>query len=150
MNRTANVSAIVLIFLLAAAPANAFMEQVIIPDVVEAGEPFSVFVIGYLADPCWEVVNQRHLFDGNMITFDVFTAYTAPLGSGCVQIIMPYDVSEQMTIPAAGSWLVRVIEPRYDPYGGGYPNQVLEFAVTATGTVAVEKVSWGALRARYR
>jgi hypothetical protein len=150
MNRTANVSAMVLIFLLAAAPANAFMEQVFVPDVVEAGEPFSVFVIGYLSDPCWEVVNQRHLFDGNLITFDVFTAYTAPPGSGCVQIIMPYDVSEQMTIPAAGSWLVRVIEHRYNPYGADGPNQVLEFAVTATGTVAVEKVSWGALRARYR
>jgi hypothetical protein len=150
MNRTANVSAMVLIFLLAAAPANAFMEQVFVPDVVEAGEPFSVFVIGYLSDHCWEVVNQRHLFDGNLITFDVFTAYTAPPGSGCVQIIMPYDVSEQMTIPAAGSWLVRVIEHRYNPYGGGYPNQVLEFAVTATGTVTMEKISWGTLRAHYR
>jgi hypothetical protein len=72
------------------------MEQVHVPESVDAGAPFSIMVSGYLSDPCWEIVNQRHLFKGNVITFDIFAASTA------------------------------------------------------TGTVAVEKVSWGTLRVRYR
>jgi hypothetical protein len=150
MNRTANIFIMVLVFLFAAASANAFMEQVFVPKIVESGAPFSVMVFGYLADPCWEVVNQRHLFDGNVITFDVFTAYTAPPGSGCPQVIVPYDVAEQMTIPDAGSWLVRVVEHRYNPYWPETILQTLEFEVTATGTVTMEKISWGTLRAHYR
>lgn len=150
MNRTANLFAMVLIFLFAAAPANAFMEEVFVPKAVEAGAPFSVMVFGSLSDPCWEVVNQRHLFDGNVITFDIFTAYTAPPGTGCPQVLVPYDVAEQMTIPDAGSWLVRVVEHRYNPYWPETILQTLEFWVTVTVTVAVEKIAWGTLRAHYR
>ena len=151
MKRTALVVAIILLVLfLGARPADAFIEMVFAPETVETGTPFSIMVSGSLSDPCWEVVNQRQITTEGVITFDVFTAYTAAPGVGCIQVLVPYDVFEEMTIPSEGLWLLRIIEHRYSPYGPEYPDQVWDVEITATGTVAMEEVSWGTLRTRYR
>jgi hypothetical protein len=150
MKRTAHIFTLVLLLIFGPNSADAFMDTVSAPETVEAGTPFSIAVFGNLSSPCWEVVNQRQIITEGVVTFDVFTAFTAPPGTSCPAVLVPYVVLEEMTIPTAGAWILRVIEHRYDPTGPDYPNEILEFDITATGTVAVEKISWGTLRARYR
>lgn len=135
-------------FLLATAPASAYLESVDIPPAIVAGESFPISVSGSLPDPCWEVIDSVVSIVGTEITLDFHIAYTAPPGTGCPAVLVPYEVVEQASVPAAGVWLLRVVEHRQDRPPFLFETIELEF--TADEVVAVQKTSWGSLRARYR
>lgn len=138
----------VALVLLAAPPTSAYLESVDIPPAIVAMDPFPVTVFGSLPDPCWDVIDAAVTIVGTEITLDFHIAYTAPPGTACPAVLEPYEVVETMTVPAAGVWLLRVVEHRFDRPPILFETIEVEF--TADEAVAVQKTSWGSLRARYR
>jgi len=138
----------VALVLLAVAPASAYLEFVDIPPAIVAMEAFPVTIFGSLPDPCWEVTESAVSILGTEITFDFHIAYTAPPGTECLAVLVPYEVVASVTVSSAGVWLLRVVEHRSDRPPILFETIEVEF--TADEAVAVQRTSWGSLRARYR
>lgn len=140
--------AVALLGLLAAAPAGAYLDSVIVPPEVIATESFTIVVNGSHSDPCWDVVDVTHVIVGSVLTLDVFTEYVAPPGTICPTVLEPYEVIQDLAVPTEGAWLLRVVEHRPD-----WPPIIwdtIEVPFTANAPVAVRKIAWGTLRAHYR
>lgn len=149
MKSSAHLIAAVLLCLVSASPASALLDAVYAPPLVEAGETFQVWIEGFHSTPCWEVQGYGHTVDQGVVTIAIDTVNTAP-DTDCALVVVPYFVFEEVVVPAAGTWLIRVIEYQDDPSHQGRPDSVLELEITVTGSVGLRSVSWGSLRARYR
>lgn len=133
-----------------ATPASAYLDTVSAPGTVETGTPFSVFVAGDLPSPCWELLDHQWHAAAGVLTVDITTAYTADPGVACLAVLVPFEVIAEITLNEPGTWLLRVVEHRLDPTGPPLSDLVIERTITATGTVTMEQVIWGTLRASYR
>jgi hypothetical protein len=148
MKRMLNLIAVTLLAILIAVPAGAYLDSVVITPSVIAAEPFDVIVFGSHPDPCWGVVDFGYVISGNVVTLDVYTEFTEPPGTICPAVLEPYEVTEQVTVPTEGDWLLRVVEHR--PDWPPFIFDTIEVSFTADAPVAVLTISWGSLRARYR
>ncbi len=132
-----------------AAPAAAFIDQVVLPDSAETGETVTVLVEGTLADSCWEFQGFEVESVGTVATIRLRTAYTAPPGVVCLAVTLPYDCFPALVFDRPGTWTVRVVEHRSDPELN-LPDLVHEETIEVTGVVPAERRPWGGVKAAYR
>ena len=138
------------ILVMCATPASGNLVSVVGPGEVDFGEPFTIWVSGYLPDSCWslqgheclEVVNQEIVIE--ISTYDCE-------GQGCdmcFPFISYFDVFCTFTLPSGGSYLVRAIEIR-DTLGS--PTIIeLTTELEVIGPVSSDSISWASLKCLYR
>ncbi|MBU8871832.1 MAG: hypothetical protein KOO60_13280 [Gemmatimonadales bacterium] len=136
---------VVVVLLLFAGFAQAFIEEVHFNPAIMEGDDLDVLVWGGLPDSCWEFLDWTTNDYNQKLVVNISTIMPYPPETLCLQVVTPYEVAAVFPSLSEGIYTLRIYENRPPEE----PN-ILDFTVEVMGTVSADSETWDSIKSLFR